>query len=138
HKGWWDAVDLLNDPRSETRVIASAWVPPSEVTSLMRIASATASQLVIEASSSSHPSVGFVQLSAHSTDAGCLVDFVRNLRLKTIRAGGSLILTSAPVAVKQAIDVWGEPGSSLDLMKQLKQQFDPSATLNPGRYVGGI
>lgn len=35
-------------------------------------------------------------------------------------------------------DVWGDPGSSLALMRAIKAKLDPRRTLNPGRYVGGI
>lgn len=36
------------------------------------------------------------------------------------------------------IDAWGTAGDALPLMRRVKQQFDPKAILNPGRYVGGI
>jgi glycolate dehydrogenase FAD-binding subunit len=35
-------------------------------------------------------------------------------------------------------DAWGDPGSSLALMRAIKAKLDPRNTLNPGRYVGGI
>jgi len=40
--------------------------------------------------------------------------------------------------LKRALDVWGDPGSSIGLMRALKAKLDPHNTLNPGRYVGGI
>ncbi len=52
--------------------------------------------------------------------------------------GGFLSIIQAPVALKQAIDVWGYNGNALYLMRQLKQQFDPSNRLSPHRFVGGI
>ena len=36
------------------------------------------------------------------------------------------------------LDAWGEPNDTLPLMRSVKQQFDPNAILNRGRYVGGI
>ena len=39
--------------------------------------------------------------------------------------------------LKRRIDVGGEV-DALPLMRNLKQQFDPASTLNPGRFVGGI
>ncbi|XGV94890.1 MAG: FAD-binding oxidoreductase [Leptolyngbya sp. BL-A-14] len=51
---------------------------------------------------------------------------------------GFLSLLKAPIALKQAIEVWGYSGNALDLMQQLKQQFDPNRRLSPHRFVGGI
>jgi glycolate oxidase FAD binding subunit len=65
------------------------------------------------------------------------VAFVEGLRQGLRANGGSVVVTSAPLEVKQRLDVWGDV-PSLELMRQLKQQFDPKGTLNPGRFVGGI
>ncbi|WP_066426930.1 FAD-binding oxidoreductase [Anabaena sp. 4-3] len=51
---------------------------------------------------------------------------------------GFLTVMTAPVAVKQQIDVWGYTGNALTLMRRLKQQFDSKNILSPGRFVGGI
>ncbi len=47
--------------------------------------------------------------------------------------GGFLSVLQAPVDVKSHIDVWGYRGNAVPLMRQLKQQFDPSEMLNPGK-----
>lgn len=52
--------------------------------------------------------------------------------------GGFLSVQAAPLSLKQNFDVWGSSGSSLDLMRRIKHQFDPQAFLSPGRFVGGI
>jgi glycolate oxidase FAD binding subunit len=52
--------------------------------------------------------------------------------------GGALVIEAAPAELKRQIDVWGEPGADIDLMRRLKQQFDPKGTLSPGRFVGGL
>jgi glycolate oxidase FAD binding subunit len=44
----------------------------------------------------------------------------------------------APEKLRAGLDVWGAPPASLPLMRALKNRFDPSGTLAPGRYVGGI
>lgn len=51
---------------------------------------------------------------------------------------GFLTVITAPVAVKQTIDVWGYTGNALPLMRSIKQQFDHQNILSPGRFVGGI
>jgi glycolate oxidase FAD binding subunit len=52
--------------------------------------------------------------------------------------GGSLVLEDCPRALKDELDVWGDVGPSLVLMKRLKAALDPRGTMNPGRFVGGI
>ncbi|MDX2243290.1 MAG: FAD-binding oxidoreductase [Leptolyngbyaceae cyanobacterium bins.302] len=51
---------------------------------------------------------------------------------------GFLTILEAPIAFKQQIEVWGYSGNALSLMRQIKQQFDPSDRLSPHRFVGGI
>ena len=59
------------------------------------------------------------------------------LRDLCTRHGGSAVVVDAPAAVKAAVDVWG-PVPALDLMRRVKDQFDPDHRLAPGRFVGGI
>jgi glycolate oxidase FAD binding subunit len=82
-----------------------------------------------------YPGVGAVQGSwAEAPDA----DVVTALRRRALEAGGALVLAKAPLELKRAAGVWGEPQGDFALMQRLKQQFDPGRTLNPGRFVGGI
>ena len=62
---------------------------------------------------------------------------VRQLRETCTRAGGSVVVVDAPAAVKSAVDLWG-PVPAIDLMRRVKDQFDPEHRLAPGRFVGGI
>jgi glycolate oxidase FAD binding subunit len=59
------------------------------------------------------------------------------LRAAVEREAGSLVVLHRPEGMP-ALDAWGNPGDALPLMRALKQRFDPRATLNPGRFVGGI
>ncbi|MCD8487543.1 MAG: FAD-binding oxidoreductase [Desertifilum sp.] len=51
---------------------------------------------------------------------------------------GFLTLLEAPIELKQKLDIWGYSGNALEPMRRLKQQFDPTHLLSPGRFVGGI
>jgi glycolate oxidase FAD binding subunit len=62
---------------------------------------------------------------------------VEALRTVCARHGGSLVVLDAPAAVKQAVDIWG-PIPAIDLMRRVKERFDPHHRLAPGRFVGGI
>jgi glycolate oxidase FAD binding subunit len=59
------------------------------------------------------------------------------LRAATVERRGSLVITYIPSALRGRVDPWG-PVNGLALMRSLKARFDPNATLNPGRFVGGI
>ncbi|MBI2364412.1 MAG: FAD-binding oxidoreductase [Deltaproteobacteria bacterium] len=54
------------------------------------------------------------------------------------RCGGHAIIFAAPDDTKKNIDVWGPPPPTLALMREMKNQFDPTGLLNPGRFVGGL
>jgi glycolate oxidase FAD binding subunit len=62
---------------------------------------------------------------------------VGKVRDTCTRAGGSAVVVDAPAAVKAAVDVWG-PVPALDLMRRVKDQFDPDHRLAPGRFVGEL
>ncbi|BBD58900.1 FAD linked oxidase domain-containing protein [Nostoc sp. HK-01] len=63
---------------------------------------------------------------------------VLELRDRTQNHQGFLSILTAPVTVKQNIDVWGYSGNALPLMRGIKAQFDSQNILSPGRFVGGI
>ena len=71
------------------------------------------------------------------TDVAQAGAVVERLRATCAKHGGSLVVLDAPAAVKRGLDVWG-PVPALDLMRRVKDQFDPDHRLAPGRFVGGI
>ncbi|MBT4125441.1 MAG: FAD-binding oxidoreductase [Chloroflexi bacterium] len=50
----------------------------------------------------------------------------------------SYVIEKCALNVKQSVDVFSDVGSSIALMKRIKSQYDPSNTLNPGRFAGKI
>jgi glycolate oxidase FAD binding subunit len=63
---------------------------------------------------------------------------VTSLRQAVTSLGGTMIVEAAPAALKEALDVWGEPGADFPLMRSLKEQFDPQGILSPGRFLGRL
>ena len=72
-----------------------------------------------------------------SVPAESAVEMVAGLRSAAPRFGGALVVLDAPADIKAQLDVWG-PVRGLDLMRRVKDQFDPNRVLSPGRFVGGI
>ncbi len=57
---------------------------------------------------------------------------------KARELGANLVVQRCPPSAKARIDVWGENIEGLEVMRRIKEQMDPSHTLNPGRFVGGL
>ena len=81
---------------------------------------------------------GVLWASLPADDPAAVAGVVADLRRAAPGpADGTVTVLRAPRAVREAVDVWG-PVPGLDLMRRVKEQFDPDRTLSPGRFVGGI
>lgn len=78
--------------------------------------------------------VGALQLGMPAAGAA---DAVAALRAGAGAWAGSVVVLAAPDRVRSEVDSWG-PVPGLELMRRVKDQFDPDALLAPGRFVGGI
>lgn len=79
---------------------------------------------------------GLLDVRLEGAEPAIAAGAIRELRT-TVRPGHVIVL-AAPLEVKREIDVWGPTGDSIDLMRRVKDRFDPHHLLNPGRFVGGI
>lgn len=77
--------------------------------------------------------LGLLRLEGAAT-----AQIILEMRLLCQTQGGFLTLLEAPVALKQQIDAWGYNGNTINLMRSIKQQFDPKNILSPHRFVGRI
>lgn len=122
----------------EGDVLARLIAPVSELPDLLHLAQRGAADLGMAATVRAHVGHGHALLRLHQPDTGSGVRLLRRIRGEAERRGGNLVIWRAPAEVRAQIDVWGDPGGGLDLMRRVKAQFDPKSTLNPGRFVGGI
>ena len=79
--------------------------------------------------------------NAGGPDSTALLEILETIRDLTHQAGGTAVVEQCPLPVKRGIDVWD--GSAygdreVQLMRQIKEKFDPTGILNPGRFLGGI
>ncbi len=124
----WDVL-AIGDSRATALKLTFAL---SGLAELLAVASATGVHLRGSAGSG----VAYAEV-APGTPVEDVADRVNRVREVCTRLGGSAVVVDAPAAVKQAVDVWG-PAPALDLMRRVKDQFDPDHRLAPGRFVGGI
>jgi glycolate oxidase FAD binding subunit len=83
-----------------------------------------------------HYGTGVVWALMEPTTAG--LELYGELAAVVRQYRGHSIIVSAPAALKQNLDVWGEPPTTLALMRRIKQQFDPDGILSPGRFVNRL
>ncbi|MEG4090679.1 FAD-binding oxidoreductase [Microcoleus sp. Pol12B4] len=81
-----------------------------------------------------HAGSGLGVLRFETARAETLLQIRRGCEAK----GGFLTILTAPNDLKQQFDVWGYTGSAIDLMRRIKQQFDPENILSPHRFISGI
>jgi glycolate oxidase FAD binding subunit len=85
-----------------------------------------------------YATLGLGFLSGSSADAASEAGAILAARERLAGLGGTLILQAAPAAIRERVDVWGQPPPALALMRSVKNRLDPQARLSPGRFVGGI
>ena len=85
---------------------------------------------------SAHVGSGVVWAGVRA-DPETAADLVTTLRAQTAAYDGSVVVVDAPDDVKDGVDVWG-PVRGLEVMRRIKERFDPAGRLNAGRFVGGI
>jgi glycolate oxidase FAD binding subunit len=88
-------------------------------------------QLVINA-------LGVAMLRLEGANEEVLLAGFMQLRADVAQMQGSLSVLGCPPGIKRRIEVWGDAGDGLLLMRRVKERFDPQRTLNPGRFVGRI
>ncbi len=81
--------------------------------------------------------VGVLEAGLPAADPDAVAATVERLRADVAPHDGSVVVLQAPPEVKARLDVWGSVGP-LDLMRRIKDRFDPDHRLSPGRFVGGI
>ena len=69
---------------------------------------------------------------------GGLSDLLAAARTAAHALDGRAVIERCPAGVKARFDVWDDVGEGIEVMRRLKEQYDPGRTLNPGRFVGGI
>ena len=134
---WWaqlDKSDVVPDGGAGLRVS----LPPSSIVDFIQRLTALCQETDVDVSSISYPTTGLVLEQLGSAPSERLVKVIEATQRQATEAGGSMVVAAAPLAVKERIDVWGDAGDALPLMRRVKEQFDPKGTLNPGRFVGRL
>ena len=139
---WRRIADFGWDDRGRPLIGCRASVAPTAVPQLIeelqRAAPAGGPTLGVV----SHPGYGTVLSGWYGDDLPhsikTLAALVAWARESARNAGGNLVVEQCPTELKGHVDVWGDAGEALAIMRRMKEQYDPKRVLNPGRFVGGI
>ncbi|MGH7392964.1 MAG: FAD-linked oxidase C-terminal domain-containing protein, partial [Candidatus Rokuibacteriota bacterium] len=83
--------------------------------------------------------LGALRVMLTGGDAAEVATLVEGLREDVRPHGGAVVVQAAHTALRAQVDPWGPvDAGALRLMKALKDEFDPTRVLNPGRFVGGL
>ena len=85
------------------------------------------------------PGFGTVRLFFRGeADDEDMLEAVRECRSAAQRHDGTAVVEICRPSVKTQVDVWGEEPGSMEIMRRLKEQFDPQRLLNRGRFLGRL
>ena len=123
---WQRLPETMWDSGTKSAIICKIGIRPSEA--VTAINDLPVQDALIHAGS------GLGVLRFESATADTLLQVRRGCEAK----GGFLTVLAAEPDIKQQLDVWGYNGSAIDLMRRIKQQFDPENLLSPHRFISGI
>ncbi len=87
---------------------------------------------------------GYGSMIVHWSDEGyddfeeAVIISMEKSRDMAVNLGGHFIIERAPANIKSNLDPWGNVGGSIEIMRRMKQEYDPANIFNVGRFVGGI
>lgn len=127
---WWAEL-----PGPVTLKLTSAL---SAVPALVEHAGRACASLGLRAQLAGSAGAGVLYLGLpESVPTSQVMALLSELRIFSLRAQGHVTMLRGPAALKAGVDIWG-PVRGLDLMRRIKERFDPGRLLSPGRFVGGI
>lgn len=124
---FWDNARDWPSPTEDTDVVFSGVSSLTGLQAMLPLAAAAGPVMV-------QPGAGIFHVRVAPDAAAPALDRLR----RAAGDDGHVVVTRAPVSIKTSLDVWGPTPSGFPLMRSLKEALDPHATLNPGRFVGGL
>lgn len=83
--------------------------------------------------------VGIVRVALlDEPEAPVAAALITKLRQVAENLLGTLLVECCPAELKERVDVWGTVGDDFEVMRKLKEAWDPKGILSPGRFVGGL
>ena len=140
-EGFWDAYDASTAGALAAGMVVRTECLPTSIASTLRALESIARAASLRSRVSGCGPSGSLRAFL---EGDCPADTWRDrvvhaLREQLAPQGGSAVVERCSPALKATLDVWGAADpESFALMRRIKQEFDPSGVLNPGRFVGRL
>jgi glycolate oxidase FAD binding subunit len=138
---WRGRGSLGRSAFTETAAVMKWVVLPAQVADVMEQGMGVAQRAGLPVALAAHAGVGIIEAvlaGGAGADAARVSGVLTEWRALVRAVGGQALVESAPLAIKERVPVWDDPGPALRIMQRIKSQLDPAGLLNPGRFVGGI
>ena len=71
-------------------------------------------------------------------DEDAILAAIADVRQAARQHGGTAVIEICHPSIKVKLDVWGEEPSGMEIMRRIKERFDPQRLLNRGRFMGRL
>ena len=123
----WQALkQTIREVTAKSDITCKIGIKASQATSLLTFLDSMSVLAQIHLSSG----VGYLKLDRE--------DILPQLRSYLEAEKGFLSVLEASPECKAVFEPWGYTGNALEMMRKIKQQFDPYNLLSPGRFLGNI
>jgi glycolate oxidase FAD binding subunit len=134
---WWGSyVAQQQVAHDENPILVRCGVRPKETAVLATGMAAALSELGVSAPYvAASPGLGVVVARLEFGGKGS-PRLLADAQGRLLGLADTATILAAPPAWKHGIDVWGRLPEGFDVMRSLREQFDPKRTINPGRFAG--
>jgi glycolate oxidase FAD binding subunit len=130
---WMALSDFSNLSKSNLRFKAS--IPISAAFDAFKSFDESSANLGFKINLVSHVGSGIIYGFLRTEDMDKLIAFIDQSNSYVAKSEGHFVVESAPVGVKEKINVWGYLPGGVNIMRTLKEKFDPKGIMNPGRVL---
>lgn len=124
---WQRLPEIILTPDSDSAITCKIGIMPNKAVSILeKCDRLTQNQSLGKINISS----GLGQLQINQAEIGQ----IETMRSLCQDEGGFLTILEAPIAVKQQLEPWGYTSNTLEMMRQIKEKFDPSNMFSAGRF----
>ncbi len=124
---WEQLSEITRIPSSTTAIVCKLGLLPTQAVSLLN-------QLDHKILARIHVGSGLGELQLSHEN----IEIIQKLRSYCDINQGFLTILTATKSIKQQVEPWGYKGNTVNLMKTIKQKFDPNNIFKPGSYINKI